>query len=1675
MPLAIDDKQTKNQDVKLSEMFGETSEEVTLDALIPVSPNYSAPILFTEEASADVKAIVNTLSEEERAGSPEDLMAVEHEQNEQIAINKANEVESAIGEASSPDEVATIIKEYSEEEEKEVDMADIKTTALSKRLALPENNAKALREIVEHNLYVAEEIEKLEQKLWEGTPWYDVLGDLTSLVVPVFGYADEEIDKYALELSKKVKALSDAGKREEVEVLLDSLYQSLEDTSMTLTRNNNSLLTLTALDRIKQEFRDGAPLVLELDGSAVERGQYVGTVVWGGLEATGIGVIGRFAKGLSTILKRVLPRKIPDAPVKKVNVKVSDDGRPLVNVIEKGDVKTVSQVQQRIEANLKESVGRLTEGEIKKLREDKRLLRLKNNKLKAEEDRAGKLKPAAKRRTLEKIRKEKAELDVRIKEIDATIAESKKRSAALREANRQRTLAPFRSSNRQVDGMNFQDGSLFRQNMITKGIREATREAGLSQEEAIARQLPSTGDEVVDTRTVPNSELTLTEVNELNLITENLSSIKAARAMKLQKELGEAATVQTGNIRLIPNADKNIPSLGTFEMNLTGANGSFFDSAEEALAVQKKLFGYESEILQVGDKFTVKVKVNHSFNPDLDVATPEGMSKAIVGSMGRHLIDPLRKLGKDWLGTGMVLSDVNSSTIRQLTRKFNESIGTKWKPQFQMKLGRVLERYQELGEKGEDLKFEHLQEMFQGDDIGKLWESFKEVKTILDEIHRITDRNFRMDLEKSNFRLLNLADDDSNYVRQLTPDDFSSKNAVPVDGDELVYNPKTGSVQKFSEIEDTSTVVMAMRRATDESGEYRLLQVDLEDVKPLPKTPLLNKRQGYIPRMYKDTGWIVRTPTTVTIGGKAREIMPVTHIVSSREEAIALADKVKRDAIRKFKEENSDMDELELAQGVEQLSKELESKSLFSRSRENNDKGIIFANEDDVSYGFGSVHTRSRGEQLEGSEGKLAPVLDPLEAISKRINSLHKDYNRPAIAAMETKFKKHFSQFLDNKEFTPWNDNLGNMLSKAQAKAMEESVKTAMEDMHDYIRTLRGIRDASVFEKTDNLITQIIPKGVGIGKWRTDAPIENTAQAIANLATNLWIVGRPLFQVPTNALQVINVLRRYPVSFTKTGYQAITNGIIAAAGKIGRKDVSKYLSKNLGVSEEDYKKISDYFFNKSGLYDAAAFTDDIMNFGIEAGVVSKKLGSAGNLAKEVLLVAPKVAKKGSMGLQERSLRMVNMAAFWTELQHDIWRAKKAGKSWKWDNKTAERIHLRSRQITNTQNNANRFAHQDSQGLSLMFKFTQHIQKMFLDDVLDPFLKATTGKTIGKEDSINAEGRLIATQVTLFNLGMFGGAGLVGAEFLRDIYVETGEAYPEIFTSEEIHWKTARFILQGGLLNQIVSGGTSRVNPAAILDTFQQYFTKDIVTAAGGAPLAAGLGVVDAFMNAKAILDSSEALTTKEAFTAFLHEMATPIAAFKDAERAYIAYKTLTHPYMKSLSGNIRIQTEEAIANLFSVTPEDVLLAWDKSREVKGNKRKPLLSFDMEERITDVFIRMMNREIAEKVESGEDIDSLHLMEIRNYWTKKAKQALGNTGISDKIVEDKFLFFTMTPNQPHYEDYVKPFINKNRNLGEAKDSLTLLLNQEKVKSPERRDDKFIQFLESVISLRELGTEE
>jgi len=1210
-------------------------------------------------------------------------------------------------------------------------------------------------------------------------------------------------------------------------------------------------------------------------------------------------------------------------------------------------------------------------------------------------------------------------------------------------------------------------------------IAEAVRH-GLTQEQASTRHIG--GPSASNLPGFPNVREDLIEVNELLLIDESAVNMGMKRARVLETQTGTSLNVMDSATGFRSNTDNN--SLGDFLFTMGDGNAGGFKTKQDALNAMesavlpdgaklvskgelkeraaeellsapkgtakkltkkqrkqqkgmnaqtlrdsqteggtfvnpKNFAGPEvaEDLMAEGAEWFVEVPVKHIFSSKMDVLDLSAAGKKSYGRFSGMFLNPLRILG------GEVLEGVFALNFKHkaLAEGFDKKVQTAFSgmsPGVADIVGHALKLGDDTGKQYNTLR-EFSTAVGQADSSSNVESAFRKyakIRAVMDDIYEARNKIYYSKKKEAGFFGVDVAVDGGIHK--------TAGRRVALRDLELdeVYDPKTKTMLKPKE----DTIVVRLDDPIETpNGLYRHVVLQASDTGDL-SLQALTKRTGHIDRMYRDSGWIVRSGQRAVIDGVEEVKTATTHIVKNEAQADAIVAQNKLD--------NPDYD------------------GVASRSRENSDLDDIYSDSDSVQFSYGASHTMHRGEALRGADGLTAPTVGVFESMQSSIRQVEKIYNVQMLESLKSRFYNQFSGSFNEGMNTKFSDNFDNMLKSKDTLSKSEVAKARQ--WHDYISSLSHMEKTQLYTSVDSFVESLASRfGVNV-----EANTQGAAGHVLRAVAHAIITARPLYQIPQNLIQATYIAYKNPVG----GMKAVGQLPLLMQNILGASDNYLVASKVLGVSDETAKMVIKDL-RESGMLQGVGRADDFLSMTAGNVNVSQFKGTANRVGK----VAGDVAMsplRVSQALQENSIKVVNALAYLSEFNVEM--AKKGSK---FNAVTKQRISFNAQRLTATQNSIDKFTYQKAGNLlAFPLQFVQHMHKMLLDVVLDPSL-SLAGKKLGNMPGAFSETKIKGATALIATLMIFGPEGLTGEKFGNSISNEMRRLFPEATKNPYI-----KGIIEGGLFNNMFNSvlgnfvpegevgrvdASTAVSPASMLDVI-----NDLILGTPGSLdyFGASFGVAsDAWKRIGIggtawIIASHDKMDTADKVQGFLWEVGGILKGVQDMDKAIVAYNMQVFPYTTTLSSNMRVSMGEGIATAMNMRP-----ALMNDYFANANFSKSRKSEEAGERIVNVMLKQMSRELAEMQSKGElNMATSTLAHAK--WVSHAKNSLDPSLY--QLAEDTFSMKALTSQTPNYKSYIEPYIEK-ATLGDRANELRVLLNQAPTAEAQKEIEDALIFVDTM----------
>ena len=1610
---AISAPKSEGSNKELSEIIGAISE-------------VDKEFVFNNLQGGDDTAYSNAVSEVEKA----------------FNFNLETIANDSIRDANTPEEVLDILQEVKKSKSNVVTLSDLRAFSIGKMDGVLAGRMGYITQHTVRNMYLAQEISKKENELAANTDFFAALGDFLEYAAPVVGFASEEMSKYKQGIPDVLDKLDKATPETQVAVL-ESAMKAWENQETLLIQNNNSFMTLAQFGALKDAILQGGLALSDVNTTRAERNQYIESIANAGFEVSG--VFGAM-DSLKSLVKYVSLRSL--SGYQNVNRTVSPEiaKRAFDAFNPNNKSENIQQVQVQMET---------------KFREELQYVDRRANLVKA----ASEKNTTLFRKTLEEekkaLGKEKANLDIDLNSAARKLSKDKKikfKSAIkeLKDNITEQTLIINRrltAVQEHIDSFDIKataESELSRINQFLKdgrmkesdllvptgvvkvkpttrtqshiidteylelpqnkakiekeeGLVGIQKKTGLSKEEVAARQMPTPNDSTESG--MPNSPLTRMELNDLVLSEGDRVSIGMGLAREVERQAGTSLTPKHSATGFKGYTDnENSQGLFTFLMQ-DGNNGGFKDVVELQEAARKGLAGYDYRIVEQEGKFFAEVDVEHYINPDIDAKGLYVDESTAVGFGGKIGMTPTRILGEEVLKSIFAVKGVHRSRSQKIENKFKDAVRGLSASQ-----GRKLNTSLIKGDL-EEKEWSNLDNFRRDTGVAdeSVYEAYRAMREVYEEIYNIRNQNYYNKLRKANIKFVDVAD--GNLGKVLNPNSKVDMKTA----DDLVLDIETGSLIKPN-TEDGMVYVKLTNPIEDlDTGARYVVRIAPEKVSALPMK-VLNKRVGHVDRMYRDTGWLVKVPRRGKVEGVETD-MPsqVTHIVATEAEANKIA---------------------------------AEKGGVAQRSRENDELETIFGNDSDIQFTYGSTHTKKRNEMLRGADGKEAPILNAFESMGKTLAKTDFELGTNIMQSLKSRFYNEFEDMLAEGKGTQFKDKAVDMVSKRYRDTGSKKRIQELENWHSYIKTLAAQEKGAVFKKFDEMISPVFnPILKVIGKETASG---NAIDALQRMASEVFIVWNPLYQMPQNLVPSIYM------SMAKGEGGVRATLALGALRKAWNKGDLKPLAKKLGISQDQAADLIKEF-QSNGLVDAVGRSNDFLDLArgdLDVGATS--------IAKAGLQKAKRYgytnARDMMRGGQENVVAMMNMMSYMAEYKNFL---KRGGV---FDAKGKAEVSFQAQKNLQHQNSMDAPWYQSpSNVLRPAFQFLQHMQKSFLDMVLEPQYRVVTGavetllkrkfsegKYFGKQAGPYAKTYAQALITTALTYSVFGIAGGFGEKLGGVIEDHIRKNFPEF--SQSIVGTT----LMDGLLSETFNatvrslGGegawniTATYGPAGFLDMVNDFFIEGFPSVnpfgVGGMLVSS---IVESVVSSAAIVVADE-IDTSEKSLLVASEVLEIFPLFKNIEKAAIAMMFEQMPSASSLSGKAKVTFTEGLMLAANIQPDLVKDFYNKADFSKMNEN----IWDMLERDTwnrvitngmlqaharDMYLEALKNGVNNVLDGNSWNTGVSLTkkeELLRKWAGAAKSLVPKTAEAQNKVEKMFSEKALASTTPSYAEYPPAYIKKGK---------------------------------------------
>ena len=1161
------------------------------------------------------------------------------------------------------------------------------------------------------------------------------------------------------------------------------------------------------------------------------------------------------------------------------------------------------------------------------------------------------------------------------------------------------------------------------------GLASLVKATGLTSEEVAERILPTPDSSTSVGFSNRNSQR---ELNDLIFADEDESTIGMKLGRELEKITGNSLTIETSatGINVKPNDIKE--SLGTYTFALKdGGNGAFKTRGEAEQAMERFAFGYDTRVVEKEQGFYVEVDVEHYINPYND--TKPLNLKNTPSKFVSWALNHARVVEEDLIRGLWAMKGVNRSTVQKMEVRAKEAVGSLDTSETTL-LMKILEKG-DLEER-EWSTYSKLQEAMQEKVPKKVFESYKELRSVYDEIYRIREANYYNKLRAGNRKLVDLNTDGSHGTG------IGAKKSE-IDGDSKVYDIETKTLIDKEQLGEDD-IIFKLDKGVEVDGDFRIfVRVTPERVKKIPAGRSLNRRTGHVDRMYRDAGWIVTEQYIKKVQGVDTEATKVTHIVQTEKQAESI------------RTNNPD------------------KKYEISPSRENDELDAIYSDSESVQFGYGAAHMKKRNEQAKGPDGTgTAGILNAFESLFQSIGATQIALDYDAYNAVRVKFMKTFGEYLREREVTQFSSNLQDMLarnSKGKVKSIPKDVLTEMKNHHAYIKTLRLRQTNAITKGVDETLTPFF------NLFNKTPDVTKANAKIQGATSEMFIVWNGLYQGVQNMLPALWTIGTGGAGGLKAVSMLPLIMVARLTGSTGG------LAKLVG-SEALAKELLEELSN-NGMIDAVGRSNDFLDLarteGADVvvrggkGAVDKAVAGGKRVAKGAKQLGYDVPRNLSLLLQEKPIVLQNVLAYLTEFNNLV-----GTDISKFNREARANISFQAQKRTQSQNMLDRFSFQSAANpLSAGLQFIQAVYKFSLDTVIEPQWEVLRGaansvlkpvfdkelKSLGKNRARTADSytkALAATMVTYYFFGPEGGLGKSLGSYIED---SIREEYPDgdiPIALDEFFEGAINVAINSNIDEESRVDINATMSPAAVFDMAGSMLLEDFPNVN---PLGASTHMfTGAIESAYSIWNAIKAgiepideggITASQAGLEIISEITENFKLLDSAQKYAISYWTGRNATSRTLSGDLPMtQTESLFKYGLGIEPEMHAEYYHRKVFGKFGQESILSSKGGNKKTIDWALQAYARELSNLQLSRKVGDMMSLdfssrarvefeeqLDILNKWAYISRNAV-DPEYHDKS-DTAFAEVSLRIGSPNYEVIWKPLVEKST-FGNVHKSLRIM---------------------------------
>lgn len=868
----------------------------------------------------------------------------------------------------------------------------------------------------------------------------------------------------------------------------------------------------------------------------------------------------------------------------------------------------------------------------------------------------------------------------------------------------------------------------------------------------------------------------------------------------------------------------------------------------------------------------------------------------------------------------------------------------------------------------------------------KAWEAYRGVRDYYDSVAAVRQRSVYKHLQMNGYKTLRdssgaVVEDLSGMIHVRPIHLKPSIVGRPADGsDELftpdnvwgktIYDTRTGqSVELTDDLLDEvytsgNSVARVSREAEFVDGSAHEFIIVKQGSSPsLIRNPM-NIRTGHVDMNYKGEDSLIRQLAggykggssfkvqvrgTKNVNGEAVERLTTIGLYANAKQARIAREKLVTAEVRNGKS----LEEAEKMYAEPELTRE-----------GSGELGL------DMAGTFTGVpaHARKRGNVDIRTQGdQLAETLSIEESLTRSVAETRRLLNVDAIDMMKRRFAQSYASDIQNYDgfhldFARYQFKPDVNLSRlGEAKRAHEAIENLDHALSN--------RQFVLFQDKLASYSQELMAADGFkafaGKVLNDLSKTKVDQEIKKLVATLLIAARPLYQMVANTTQAAYLLAANPVIFGSTLRKTAGVFIAMSGTKIDPRLTTAVAARMAGMTEADFTKFMANL-RSSGIMRSAAGQDITALLG-EAGKIEAGIHNAASTAfwKRMIPGAGGIERVGKalMIPQNLATDLSNLMAYAHSFSKT---AKEKGVQNALSRSGQVEVSGHARRLSWNQNRTDQFAYQQN-AASLQFMFFQHVHRMYMDLIVDPFVRTATLNKVGvSRAGTNPYAKDWITSVK--TMGVISALWGAGAYPLLDNDGVT-KAGQEIGATPE-----AMSLFQDGLVHKAVESlYEERLNVAArfspkgaVESLFTMMFTND-----GGLILGGPVHHLSDTLGKMAKLSqaywNADPLDRKIVLELAASAASSATSGTNDFYRAMIA-KNITE-YIDSSGRPISHISDDAwVPILFSVQPESVQEVYEQRNDVFERK-------DAAEEISKITTRWALAQYAENPNSNNNLQDI----------------------------------------------------------------------------------------------------